>query len=233
MRTRPFTDVGFDGSSHPNFLVVAASALFFAVITHRINTQLLLFQGLFLTSFLHSREILATTLTAIECHRFPSLTDGVVLPTVVPGVELYTLRDALGATWSLSIEEWFYILWAPIVLTFGRLGIALAGVPFLIVGFLLRWANGPSGFLWYQDFFCRFDLLIIGAGLAWWLSHRRIIALPKQALFDRAMKGIGSLSFLSVCTLLICHRPFVGKKFAPCPHLRLWGPSSSALSPQR
>jgi peptidoglycan/LPS O-acetylase OafA/YrhL len=81
------------------------------------------------------------------------------------------LRDVLAPTWSVSVEEWFYFLWAPVVLIFRRTGLAVTILVCIVVSLAFRWLGSESG--WAGNFFCRLDSLAIGAVLALFIRYRR------------------------------------------------------------
>ena len=197
----------------PYFLILAACTLVFAAFTARFNTQLILLQSGFLTAFVRSGTVLSSAVLAFRTHSCPPLLQrSSLLPLSPPGVELRTLHDALGATWSLSVEEWFYILWAPVVLAFGRKGIAAASVPAFVAGFVLRWINGTKGLVWYEDFFCRFDLLALGALLAIWLGFRNGAKISIQRQGDRIVGILGVLGLTGLTAMLLYIQPIVGRE---------------------
>ncbi len=79
--------------------------------------------------------------------------------------------------WSLSIEEYFYLLWAPIVLRLSRTGILSVGVVICLIEMMLRWlTNLPEV---YFGVAYRFDALLYGAFLAILLEHWRRTSTPR------------------------------------------------------
>ncbi|MGH9475749.1 MAG: acyltransferase family protein [Terriglobales bacterium] len=86
----------------------------------------------------------------------------------------------LAVLWSLSIEELFYLMWAPVVrwLHPSRLWLVLAAV--IVIAPLLRWAVHTHSFPEYEFLPTRFDSLAWGAALALLLRTRpRSSALPR------------------------------------------------------
>ena len=72
-------------------------------------------------------------------------------------------RYGKGAFWSLSVEELFYLLWAPVVLKGSRrLILCFCLIP-LVVCPVLRGLNHTSEFWEVESFPCRFDALASGA----------------------------------------------------------------------
>jgi len=66
--------------------------------------------------------------------------------------------------WSLSVEEYFYLLWAPIVLRCSRSAIVWIGVAICLIDIFLRW--GSDSIMALFGIVYRFDALIYGAFLA-------------------------------------------------------------------
>lgn len=196
----------------PYFIAIALCAAFSMAFTFHLNGRLLLLQAGFLTSFEHSRELLLASLHALRAHTVPSLFAAPPLPPGLDGVSLHNLKSALSATWSLSVEEWFYILWAPAVLAFGRRGILAGSITALVLGSFLRWTSGAAGLLWYMDFFCRFDLLGIGALLALWLNLRKCLPAARQRRYDRLLAALSVTALLALVALLFHIRPFLGRE---------------------
>ncbi|QNI34661.1 acyltransferase [Alloacidobacterium dinghuense] len=195
----------------PYFLTVAACALFFFAF-RRLDVRTILLHAAFLPSFVHTGEILRQAAISLRHFNFPSLFQSAPLETVTPGVEPHSMTNALCAMWSLSVEEWFYILWAPIVLLFGRAGIIFATIPAFLIGFVLRWLNHAQGRFWYTEFFCRFDLLAMGALLALWLYFRKDSSQLDAKRGDRILWGLGLASFLALVFLVNSIRPVMGRE---------------------
>lgn len=127
-------------------------------------------QVLFLRCFAHTREIIphirAASHTPFASQLFahwPSSNqhDFPWLP----------ISASLGPTWSLSVEEWFYVLWAPAVLILSRRNLGLFAAAACLLGFLLRLCWAPNA-----NFFSCFDILATGALLALCMQHRQSAA---------------------------------------------------------
>jgi len=207
----------------PYFITVVLAALFNLGFTLRPDFRTLLLQASILNSFPHSPTIFLDALRALHHHAAPSLFAAVHLPLGQQGADPYRFKDALSHTWSLSVEGWFYILWAPTVLAFGRRGIALGALAALLLGFVLRWAGGVSGLTWYMNFFCRFDLLGIGALLALWLDRRRHLALPRRRIGDFFLAGIALGAITGLAAILFRIRPFLGREIRNAPLFAAFG----------
>jgi peptidoglycan/LPS O-acetylase OafA/YrhL len=107
--------------------------------------------------------------------------------------QLHEITEGLFVIWSLSVEEIFYLVWAPVVLRAGRRVVAAcAGIPIVLCPFLRLFAH-TAGFPEYTSFFFRVDSLCAGACLALLLAVMRHD--PRNSSYlDRALKVILLLS---------------------------------------
>lgn len=148
-------------------------------------------QVLFLRCFAHTREIIPHIRTALHTPLASQLF-GHWPPSKEHDFPRLPISASLGPTWSLSVEEWFYVLWAPAVLILSRRSLGLFAAAACLVGFLLRLCWAPNG-----NFFTCFDILATGALLALWIQHRESAS---PALVRRAdiVLNVLALSLLSV-----------------------------------
>jgi peptidoglycan/LPS O-acetylase OafA/YrhL len=114
------------------------------------------------------------------------------IPEIRRGL-LGNVSSSLSVLWSLSIEEYFYLLWAPLVLWFSRKTVVVSGIAICLVTFFLRWV----GFIGYQTYFSiyhRFDALVYGSlvaiALASFIPRRAL----KRSFFAALAAGIAGLS---------------------------------------
>ena len=115
----------------------------------------------------------------------------------------------MGIFWSLSIEELFYLMWAPIVLKFSRKRIwtvsllVIAACTFLRI--IVHSATYPEGFF----FPCRVDALMAGSILALLLTSLTAgkIARPalRKGLMATAVLSFAGLALLSLHDGLLRH----------------------------
>jgi peptidoglycan/LPS O-acetylase OafA/YrhL len=102
---------------------------------------------------------------------------------------------SLGPTWSLSVEEWFYVLWAPVVLLLRRRFIGAIAIGACTMGFFIRWLTGN-----HATFLSTVDVLVSGALVALWLEYRATRFVADQLLIDRI---VGTVALVSFCLLMI------------------------------
>ncbi|MBV8552615.1 MAG: acyltransferase [Acidobacteriaceae bacterium] len=79
------------------------------------------------------------------------------------------VHPVLGVTWSLAIEEQFYLVWAPIVFLLDRSKVKTLGLTLLGITFCARWLMLLKGYSWIQLYvlpWCRMDGLALGALIA-------------------------------------------------------------------
>jgi len=105
-------------------------------------------------------------------------------------------RYAKGIFWSLSVEEFFYLIWAPVVLRGSRRLILGFCILPLIVCPVFRALNHAPGYPEAFNFLCRFDSLAVGGCVALLFAAVRrghvserllnrsiLLALPASAVF--------------------------------------------------
>jgi peptidoglycan/LPS O-acetylase OafA/YrhL len=111
----------------------------------------------------------------------------------------------LAHTWSLSIEEQFYLVWP--ALLWGLLALrghravlcaALAGTALVLVHRLMLVKSMSLPFLTYYRTDTRADTLLIGAALAALAARGMLARIPGWALRLAAAAGIGGLGAVSV-----------------------------------
>jgi peptidoglycan/LPS O-acetylase OafA/YrhL len=116
--------------------------------------------------------------------------------------------DAPLTYWSLSIEEYFYLLWAPVVLRCSRRTIISIAVFVCLGEMLLRWLDGtPSA---YFSLFCRFDALLYGAFVAILFERWGRRGVPQWA--SRFFTWIALISCAGLVVILFAVRPVLGRE---------------------
>jgi peptidoglycan/LPS O-acetylase OafA/YrhL len=113
--------------------------------------------------------------------------------------------------WSLSIEEYFYLVWAPIVLWFKRRTIILLAIAICLGEVFVRW-YGFTGRLNYFSIYYRFDSLIFGALVA---------LLPP--LKKRWSLAIMITSALALAAILLSIPAFLGFDIRQSPLFMVFG----------
>lgn len=166
-------------------------------------------QILFLRGFLHTSEIvphiraafhtdLASRLfaqwTAPNDHDFPWL----------------PISGSLAPTWSLSVEEWFYVLWAPAVLILSRRNLGLLAGATCVAGFFLRWFGADNTNFWAcnANFFTCFDMLATGALLALWMAHRGSASLRLVRRVDTVLNAMALILLPAFLIFTYLHRGY-------------------------
>jgi peptidoglycan/LPS O-acetylase OafA/YrhL len=118
---------------------------------------------------------------------------------------LLQFKDCLGIYWSLSVEELFYLVWAPIMLKGSRRMVLLCSVTPLLVCPLLRGlAHTTPHIEEYVGFIFRFDSLAAGSCVAllfWGVEHGWVT----RKAFDRGLISativfpMGLIALAAVC----------------------------------
>lgn len=97
-------------------------------------------------------------------------------PALITGVNRVPLAVALGLAvlWSLSVEELYYTVWAPIVRFTGQNVFIAILLAMIVVAPILRWYFHTPEHLEIYTFFCRMDGLAYGSAVALLIRHRRV-----------------------------------------------------------
>jgi peptidoglycan/LPS O-acetylase OafA/YrhL len=221
----------------PPYLALTAACLALALVFHRAPTLLtpafILRQVFFLQAyfpndllfvkdfFFHLRWYATHPPNLLQyAHNLPEGSFG-----LVP-----SLAGPASTFWSLSIEEYFYLLWAPIVLRCSRPIIISTGVFICVVELILRCYY--PGYLAYFGIFFRFDALLYGAFLALLMEAWRRSAVPTWA--SRAFVVILVLALATDALILSRLTPLLGReiRYAPLmlgPGLALMSIATAAL----
>jgi peptidoglycan/LPS O-acetylase OafA/YrhL len=145
---------------------------------------------------------------------FPSLlANAHHLPRPQVGITL-DLISAANTYWSLSIEEYFYLLWAPVVLLLRRGAVVAVGVAVCVAEMVIRWGYGGSSAEYFGLIF-RFDALMYGAMLALLVTRWNPRAIPRGA--GRVFAGIFWAAVVGVAVILFLLRPVVGYEVRDSP----------------
>src|ERR1700722_9401389 len=101
---------------------------------------------------------------------------------------------AIEVTWSLSIEELFYLLWAPSVRFLNRRQLVALVLAIIVFAPVLRWCvHMPGERSEYYFFPARMDTLAFGALLALWRSSKLNFAIPGWSVSISLMASASSL----------------------------------------
>jgi peptidoglycan/LPS O-acetylase OafA/YrhL len=165
----------------PPYYAVLCLILMIALSQHRFIPRLLGFGGLFFAPSLAPQAIVDAWRHIFISHALDHSTASIDLH------QLHEITEGLFVIWSLSVEEIFYLLWAPIVLCGSRRFIAVCAVlPIFLCPVLRVFAHSPN-FPEYTSFFFRVDSLCAGACVA--LLFRTIARDPQnEKHLGRALK---------------------------------------------
>lgn len=109
---------------------------------------------------------------------------------------------SFAPSWSVAIEEQFYLVWPLLILAFGR-----SSVPFLATALLAAGAFGRHCYPGVINLlFTRSDGLAWGCFLAWWLWRSRDSATTAgEALRIRLLQAVGIIGAAFVITYVFTH----------------------------
>jgi peptidoglycan/LPS O-acetylase OafA/YrhL len=173
-----------------------------ACLREPIRFNVLLGQLLFLRGFAGSGQLLQHCLAFMH---HPASLPGwfrFVPPSVISADYGHLpMTASLGPTWSLSVEEWFYLLWAPVVLLLPRRAIAATAVVICGMGLLLR-SLPDAG----TSFLTSVDILVSGALLALWMERRESLSFRARQREDRSLAVTATLAALLLVVLSWLHR---------------------------
>lgn len=192
----------------PPFILLLTFVYGIGVLLHEpLEKSKLLGQLLFLRSFKETGVVFSRML-AVLCGivPVPGLFHKLISGAVPRDYPWLPMSGSLGPTWSLSVEEWFYVLWAPVVLLFRRSTILIIGLLMCVMGFLLRWLGGGGA-----EFFSSVDILIAGAILALWVERRKSLSVAMRIRADSAISWIASAAFLLFVLLTGLHRDLLSR----------------------
>lgn len=149
------------------------------------------------------------------------------LTVTSPKIEAYgiagTVESSVAVFWSLSVEEYFYVLWAPVVLFCSRSCAALAAVGVCAAEFAVR----RYGYIGEQTYFSgphRFDALMYGALVALALSifknDRRLPSIMIRA---------AATAFSAIVFVCLWMGPFLGHEIRESGVFMVFGMSALAI----
>lgn len=192
-------------------MILIVSAISLACREHMVHFGYYVSRYLFLQSFKDAPALFHCAWTAVlnlKPHR--ALFQRSVLPLAEQGAQLGPWANSLSAAWSLSIEEYFYILWAPIVIFLkDRWKVAIAAGLTFGISVTLQYL-GFTGQVDYFDFFCRISTIMAGSMLALFLRWRSRLPSTKQRHSDTAAKVLAGCLTAVFVAALFWNRPLLG-----------------------
>lgn len=213
----------------PYFVVLAICILIAWIGTRHFDLQALMIQAAFLQSLIDTGSIAHGVLTSLR-EGLPRLIHRSALPLALYRPDTF-LHAVLGPTWSVSVEEWFYLLWAPVVLISRRRGIVAAATIAIMFAFFARWLGRADFIIWWTNFFCQLDGLTLGALLALWLRFRGTSATAKmRRAGDALLSAAGITSALLLVILLAWLRPILAHEIRGAVTFAAFGPLLFAVA---
>jgi peptidoglycan/LPS O-acetylase OafA/YrhL len=131
------------------------------------------------------------------------------LPLAPIGAPLAPWGNALGVAWSLSIEEYFYVLWAPIVLFVqDRRKVGAAALVIFAASVIIQYL-GFSGDADYFNFFCHIHSLMAGALMALLLRTRSRMSDASRRRTDRLLTNLAACLTAALLAILFLNSPIL------------------------
>lgn len=121
--------------------------------------------------------------------------------------------------WSVSIEEYFYVFWAPIMLRCSRTWIVIIACSICIAEILLRWIAADASV--YFSLLFRFDALIYGAFLALLITEWKKAGIPAWA--KKLFWTILATSAITILCILILIHPVLDREIRSSPLFLAFG----------
>ena len=177
----------------PPYYAALAIILLLALMHREVIPQLDAFESATFLSSLDVGSSVATIWGRISGHTGFGVP---ALPIAEPGFRLFT--HGIGVFWSLSVEEAFYLLWAPVILKGSRRTILVFSLLPLMVCPALRALMHTSAYHEMFSFFCRFDSLAAGGCVA-----LAFAAVEKQKYSSRMLETILALTVPASSTVLL------------------------------
>ncbi len=114
-----------------------------------------------------------------------------------------SLKNATAIFWSLSFEEMFYLVWAPVALHFSRRTLVISAAIIILVSPFLRMLGHDATFRECFSFPFRFDSLAMGSLLALLLIAHKQEALLSYSRLLLGLRFCGIISFTSLLVLFV------------------------------
>lgn len=211
----------------PPYFAITFAVILYGLAFHQpwaTSSEFFVRQFLFLQSNLPQFHLFFIEMLQHGLH-FPSLLQGA--HRLPPGLADLnpTPNSAFDTYWSLSIEEYFYFLWAPVVLRRKPKAIVAIAIVVCMVELLLRWSYGDG--LAYFGLFFRMDALMYGAllAMAFWFWKNNV---PRKAFQGLAL--IFGLCAVALAAILIAIAPVLNREIRQSPLMLAFGLSFISIA---
>ncbi len=211
--------------------ILLIAAISFAYREHIIHFHYLEDRFLFLQSFTDSRNILGRVHWVLKgVFPWPQLFHRSTLPVADQGFPLCPWANSLSVAWSLSIEEYFYVFWAPIVIFLKSFRMLVVAALVIFLSSVAVQTLGSNTWSDYFNFFCRVGTLMAGALLALFIKWRSSKTSINRLRADVVLQASTILAALVLILILLWNIPFLGRELRESCSFRAFGlPALSIL----
>lgn len=151
----------------PYFIVVGVILLLAQVVAGSLPKGYAANQLLFVSGLQHTSATLNRAAVSLSHGSAPSLLSHEKLRPTSEGLVPNDLGGTLSPTWSLSVEEVFYLLWAPVIVLLKRRSAVWIAATSIVGSLFYRWLGFTAeNFAWHMDFVFRAGALATGSLLA-------------------------------------------------------------------
>jgi peptidoglycan/LPS O-acetylase OafA/YrhL len=200
------------------FVILVAKLEHDSIAWPRVGQDVLFLQSFHNTS--HVLKQIAHILTGTEPIPNPFVRQP--LPPAEAGFPISGFSTSYSHTWSLSVEEWFYILWAPMVLKLRRRALLYCCMAVCGAALFIRWF-GFLGVSTYFVFFSRIDVLMGGALLALWVERRRSLQPAERSRIDMLIISAAAVCCVLLLAIVVLIAPVLGREIRASPAFSVFG----------
>ena len=120
-------------------------------------------------------------------------------PAQLDSEVIFPVKLGLAVLWSLSVEEIYYTIWAPVVRFTSIIGLSTILAAMIVIAPILRWWLHTPAFPELYTFYCRMDALALGSVIAILMYLRK----EKEIRLERCLDLIATGMIVATLSLWI------------------------------